>query len=350
MADEELERFLVAAVTRQASDSSKSIRDHLELWDKTYTGLSSFSLAEDLGVTEAELERRINEGLTSANHLARACALSLRQRWREAVGAATAQRADILPSITRLRDTLRVMAIVGENDPSSADPLEIWRSAAALFDDRTEPLVWADAHVALADALMDNREFTEAERVLGKVVEIRTSELGESDFATLLALSRVCKVRRQQNNYAGAVEALKRCQQIMSGGLECERGPDTRALFAEAFQLFVEGKFAEAELVYRKILAVDAARLGDDHTDIAVDMSNLAGSLIEQDKTEPAEKLFRKALDILYRHHKLTGAAHQHEFAVSVEFGKVLSASGLDLEEAAGEINAIRRKAGLDTQ
>ncbi len=59
-----------------------------------------------------------------------------------------------------------------------------------------------------------------------------------------------------------------------------------------------QGRYAEAEGLYRVALEIDRATIGEGHPDYAIHLSNLAGVLHEQERNGEAEGLYREALEI----------------------------------------------------
>ena len=60
--------------------------------------------------------------------------------------------------------------------------------------------------------------------------------------------------------------------------------------------LNAQGKYAEAEPLFRQALAIRRKLLGEDHPDTAQSYNNVAGNLNAQGKYAEAEPLFRQAL------------------------------------------------------
>jgi len=73
---------------------------------------------------------------------------------------------------------------------------------------------------------------------------------------------------------------------------------DHGGLATLAHALLDEGKFAEAEAVWRKELALEKARSGEEHPWVANSLVNLAGVLERQGKFTEAEQRYREALAI----------------------------------------------------
>jgi hypothetical protein len=59
-----------------------------------------------------------------------------------------------------------------------------------------------------------------------------------------------------------------------------------------------EGRFAEAEPLCRRVLAIREMALGPAHTDVAESLSNLACVLRDEKKYEESRRLFERAVSI----------------------------------------------------
>jgi len=62
--------------------------------------------------------------------------------------------------------------------------------------------------------------------------------------------------------------------------------------------LYKQGKYGEAEPLYRRSLAIMEAKLGAEHPSVATGLNNLAGLLITQNKFVEAESMLRRAFEI----------------------------------------------------
>jgi tetratricopeptide (TPR) repeat protein len=59
-----------------------------------------------------------------------------------------------------------------------------------------------------------------------------------------------------------------------------------------------QGRYAEAEALYREALEIDRATIGEGHPDYAIDLNNLANVVKAQGRYAEAEGLYREALEI----------------------------------------------------
>jgi tetratricopeptide (TPR) repeat protein len=64
----------------------------------------------------------------------------------------------------------------------------------------------------------------------------------------------------------------------------------------EAQQLNQQGRYAEAEPLYKRSLAIREKALGPDHPDVALSLNNLAGLYDNQGRYAEAEPLYKRSL------------------------------------------------------
>jgi len=65
-----------------------------------------------------------------------------------------------------------------------------------------------------------------------------------------------------------------------------------------ALLLHAQGKYDQAEPLYRRAVEIDEKVLGKDHPDVAIQCNNLARLLQDQGKYDQAEPLFLRAMEI----------------------------------------------------
>ncbi len=83
---------------------------------------------------------------------------------------------------------------------------------------------------------------------------------------------------------------------------------------------FRQGRYAEAEPLHRRDLAIREATRGPDHPEVAASLNNLALHYDQRGKFDEAEPLYRKALGIT---RKTLGTGHP-DVAASLEHPAVL--------------------------
>jgi tetratricopeptide (TPR) repeat protein len=179
---------------------------------------------------------------------------------------------------------------------------------AAALDKRIEEL-WAAG------------KFAEALAPAAEVLGLRQRVQGERHWEVADADRVVQTLRLASRLPAAKQQALVTC----------------RPLVAKAADLRAQGKYAQAEPLYRKALAVHEEVLGPKHPATAASYNNLAGNLQAQGHAKEAEPLFRKALalreEVLGPKHADTAQSYNN------------LAANLDAQGRAKEAEPLFRKA-----
>jgi len=105
-----------------------------------------------------------------------------------------------------------------------------------------------------------------------------------------------------------------------------------------AFTLEKEGRYAEAESVYRDALQVQRRVLGPQHPDTLLTMDNLNNTLAEQGRYAEAERLCRETLDIRRR---VLGPEHRDTATSKYELAGLLARQGRPNEALAELRDAV---------
>ena len=108
-----------------------------------------------------------------------------------------------------------------------------------------------------------------------------------------LAVRRTCE--------AGRRSILSRRMRWLSAWRAAEAGipePTARLINQLGSLFYAKSRYAEAERLYRRALAIDEATLGPDHPDVAIRLNNLANLLKATNRLAEAEPLMRRALAI----------------------------------------------------
>ena len=83
-----------------------------------------------------------------------------------------------------------------------------------------------------------------------------------------------------------------------------------------------QGKYAEAEPLFQRAIAIDKKALGPEHPGLATRLVNLGNLYRVQGKYEEAELLIRRAIAI---NEKTLGTEHMHTIRVRERHDKLLS-------------------------
>jgi tetratricopeptide (TPR) repeat protein len=130
-----------------------------------------------------------------------------------------------------------------------------------------------------AAIFLTDRQFSKAEQAYKRVIEIRE------------------KAAQAPEQYRRNEDFVRSLGQILTSAKA--KVADAYADLARAY--FVQGKFAEAAVVYSKSVDILKVELGEDEPPVASALTNLATAYAAQSLYQKAEPLFRQALDIFQR-------------------------------------------------
>lgn len=154
-----------------------------------------------------------------------------------------------------------------------------------------------------------------AEPLLRDAVDVRGRRLGRLHARTINSMHNLACLLDDMDNSAEAhrliVDAKKRSELaaasaaprrfICCGATQHSQGATQMSDLNAARALLREGKFGDAESLYRSALAVRARVLGESHPFALKGNGVLAQILIEQDRYDEAEKVCRQAMDTCTR-------------------------------------------------
>jgi hypothetical protein len=107
------------------------------------------------------------------------------------------------------------------------------------------------------------------------------------------------------------------------------------------------GRRSEAEPIFRRALAIDEAVYGDTHPNVARDLNNIGGLLLDDNRPAEAEPLMRRSASIHLRFFAVNGRPHPHCMNAVHGFEVVLRALGRSDVDILAEINALAAAAGV---
>ena len=139
---------------------------------------------------------------------------------------------------------------------------------------------------SLALVLEKLGDYTGAETLLRRAVAILEGKLGRDNPNTATVVSNLARVLDNQGKFAGAKTIDK-----VPGG-------DAAQLAARAEEALRRGEFRQAETLHEEVLAIHSKTLGEDNATTANSMSNLARVYDLQGRYADAEKLYRRALAV----------------------------------------------------
>src|SRR5215510_13848143 len=217
------------------------------------------------------------------------------------VGFAHAQGPDELPAMLAEVDRLH-------KEGKYADAISIAERAVTLARERhgEEHVAFAEAIARLGKLYFDQGRFSEAELLLKRSLAVREKALGPEHFDVGTLLFDLSRLYALQSRNEDAMRLMKRGADIVT--------KNTAALINSENIRKVKGfdtrdPYAEAEVLYKRSLAVRETGLGPEHLDVGTSLSNLAQLHRNQGNYDEAAALLERRLAIL---EKALGPGPEH--------------------------------------
>jgi serine/threonine-protein kinase len=171
-----------------------------------------------------------------------------------------------------------------------------------------------------------------AEDLIRRVLEIRTSSLGEDHPASLGSLNQLADFLFAQGR-VDEVEPLDRKTLEVRRRVLGEDHPDTlRSLNGLAATLFNQGRYAEAAPLFEEGLEIRRRTLGDSHPDTLTLANNLAACYLEMGRLTEAEALQREVVAgrtrVLGPHHDQTAMSIHNLGVTLAQLGRYEESEG----------------------
>ena len=136
----------------------------------------------------------------------------------------------------------------------------------------------------LTDLYRNQSEFARAESLYKQIISIQEDHLQLRDQSIASTLGKLADLYRNQSEFARADSLSKR-----SMGLK---------FHAQGYAYFLQGRTRQAEMLYKRALAVQEKNLGKNHPDLARTCSDLALLYDGQKAFKTAETYYRRALAV----------------------------------------------------
>ena len=188
-----------------------------------------------------------------------------------------------------------------------SDAMSHLRDAEKMTDRDRHAEEWAALEQEIANLLVLQGKYSEAEVTFRKVAEVRTRILGAEHPETLDSRHRLIYALTRQTRYGEAEAEARAVLKLREKILGPEHVDTVVSQYNLADTLVDEGKYAEAEALYQNVIRHDEKVLGpEDPTTLAARVG-LATVLGAQEKNAEAEALYR---DIIRLDQKVRGPEH----------------------------------------
>jgi tetratricopeptide (TPR) repeat protein len=238
---------------------------------------------------------------------------------------------------------LKLAGWCAEERVQYAVAMQHFRRAEKLTDSQRNPKEWALLEQEIADLLLDQGQYGEAEQALRRVLEVHTRLSTPEAFETLRARTSLASALEHLGKPA---EAETQYRAVLKLATDVWGSEDWRTLTARgglANTLSDQGKLAEAEAEYREVLALREKKLGSESRDTLMARHNLATILSQEDKYAEAEMEFRRVLKL---REKVLGPEHPDTLMTRSNLGNLLAKQGKyrEAESELREVIALKEK------
>jgi eukaryotic-like serine/threonine-protein kinase len=153
----------------------------------------------------------------------------------------------------------------------------------------------------LALLLRDEGHYAEAEKLAREVVDVQRRILGPNHPDTLMSMSNLAVILWREGRFVEAEKLDRETLDIRRRILGPDHPDTLMSMNNLAILLDEEGRYIEAETLGREALDVQRRVLGPEHPDTLISMINLAGEIGDEGRYSEAEKLYREAVDTSHR-------------------------------------------------
>jgi tetratricopeptide (TPR) repeat protein len=203
--------------------------------------------------------------------------------------------------------------------------MQHFREAEKLTDRNRDLNEWVRLQDEIADLLVAQGKYSNAEKVFRSVIEARTRALGPEHPDTLDSRHRLIYALSRQSRYAEAEAEARQVLKLREKVLG-PNNPDTAvSRYNLAEPLVEQGKYPEAETLYREVIRLEEKVLGPEHPRTLAARVGLATVLSSEGKNPEAEPLYR---EIIRLDQKVYGAEHPYTLNDRQNLATALQADG----------------------
>jgi tetratricopeptide (TPR) repeat protein len=223
------------------------------------------------------------------------------------------------------------------------DAMQHFRDAEKLSDRDRYPPEWAALRHEVANLLVAQGKYSDAEKTFRNAIDVRTRVLGPEHPDTLDSRHRLIYALTWQTKHREAEAEAREVLKLRQNILGPEHVDTVVSQYNLADTLVAEGKYAEAEALYRSVVKHDERALGPEDPGTLAARVGLATALSSQKKNAEAEPLYR---EIIKLDQKVRGPEHPTTLNDRMNLATSLQADGkyLEAEKEYREVSKIEQK------
>ena len=239
---------------------------------------------------------------------------------------AAAESEKIRPSNPKnILAALELAGLSAQKRIDYARAMEHFRTAEKLTDRNRNLEEWARLQHEVADLLVAQGKYSDAEKVLRSVIEARARVLGPEHPDTLDSRHRLVYALTRQTKYPEAESEARVVLKLREKFLGFEHADTVVSRYNLADTLADQGKYAEAEGLYRDVIRLNEKALGSDHPRTIAARVGLATVLGSEGKNAEAEPLYREVIKL---DEKVYGPEHPNTLNDRMNLATALQADG----------------------
>ena len=221
--------------------------------------------------------------------------------------AAEEEKKTALAKPSDVIQALKLAGLSAQKRIQYASAMEHFREAEKLTNQERNPAEWTEVQHAIADLLLDQGQYSEAENILRSVVDVRTRVFGPEHPDTLRSRNRLSYALWRQGKYAEAEADFGELIKLEEKVLGPEHPDTLLSRNGLAIALDDAGKHSEAEAEHHEVLKLREKVLGPEHPDTLRSRNNLALALNREGKYAEAEADFTELIKL---EEKVLGPEH----------------------------------------
>ena len=288
---------------------------------------------------QEQLARRGNElggdDIASAKAALKAGDFSQARKLFETLAARTA------PEVTANADAEYALGQIAEAEIRWHDAYRHYKRAAELFDtlDHLSALARMTWRLAYAE---------ESLKLQQRLCEMAKAEHGESSVEFSTQLNNLATIVQEQGRYSEAEALFRKALETALTTFGEDHPNYAKRLNNLALAVQLQGRYSEAEGLYRQALETTRVTIGAGHPNTATYLNNLATVVRAQGRYSEAEAIYRQALEIdratIGDHHPDYGRRLDNLAVVMKAQGRYPEAEELSLQA----MEIVREKLGED--
>ena len=301
-------------------------------------GVNAKVLREKLPQLAAQLKQ-----MPTAGTYERANASYVSKDYRQAESLALQAAADAQKNVpTNNKDLVSALELAGLSAFRAIEyqrAMEHFRQAEKLLDRNEDLDGWARLQHDIADLLVAQGKYGDAEKVFRDVIGARSTRLGPEHPDTLDTRHRLIYALTRQSKYAEAENEARQVLRARQKILGADHLDTIVSRYNLAEPLIEEGKYAEAETLYRDVIRQSERVLGPEHPRTLAARVGLATVLGAEGKNAEAEPLYREIIEL---DQKVYGPEHPNTLNDRQNLATTLDAEGKHSEAETEYRDVIR--------